>query len=183
MKIKILKLLIISLIITTTCKSQSIIEANDSLNIESNVVSIKYNIYVSIGSQIGILSHMGYSTVPFHIHIDKIVFDNMFIGFGYSMDDYKDSEYFLFSGGNYRQNFRIRYCSYFGYNIESPVIGYGGVSVGASSWAIKSNEFRINPSAQLLLGIKTNISNRAYNQTELGLGSPYLFQTSIGYKF
>ncbi len=165
----------------------SFIYSQDSLKTKPKSKTI--DLYVSIGSQLGILHFQGLPEVPFHIHADKKIAGKFFMGLGYSRDVYGEKDA-SFSDYGYRKslrhNFRTRLYSYF--NSETDIFtGYAGGSVGLSKWKNSDIEYftgrSILPSIQLFIGFKATITKRLFNQTEFSIGSPYVLQTSFGYKF
>ncbi len=109
------------------------------------------------------------------------------MGLGYSRDVYgsENNGYVINKGNFIRQNFRMRLYSYF--NNETDVFtGYAGGSIGISKWEGYFDTPKVIPaipSIQLFIGFKATITKRLFNQTEFSIGSPYIFQTSFGYKF
>ena len=162
----------------------SFIYSQDSLKTKPKSKTI--DLYVSIGSQLGIFHFEGVPEVPFHLHADKKIAGKFFMGLGYSRDVFgkKDASSSDYNNLNIRHNFKMHLYSYF--NDEADIFtNYAEGSVGISRW--RGNiEFLLPstmPSIQLFIGFKANITKRIFNQTEFSIGSPYVLQTSFGYKF
>lgn len=168
------------------------------------------NLYVAVGIHAGILGAINdYQSVPYQIHVDKLLPKRNVIGLGYSYDKYKNTNSFFWGTGggseNNRHNLRLRYYRYFR-NEDLRVSSYYGCSIGISIWEQPSalipkygydssgvyqqmgyyerpTSYDYLPSAQFIIGFKVKITEAIFWQTEVSFGSPYLAQTSLGIKF
>ena len=154
-----------------------------------------YNLFIAGGCHIGLWAvifsqKITLKELPFNIHIDKLIKKKYAIGLGYSYDRYPSGSmsYYNSSETTSRHNYRLRFYSFLS-DQEKPFSVYMGASLGVSywdnanpwSWGSSSNKYW--PTAQFLTGLKLKFSETFFWQTELGVGPPYAFQTSLGLKF
>ncbi|HTA83925.1 MAG TPA: hypothetical protein VK783_13360 [Bacteroidia bacterium] len=84
-------------------------------------------------------------------------------------------------------NFGFRVLEHFG---SEKLNGYGGLRIGYSSWSETSSgnaAYGVNnlgaPTIMAILGLRANITSLLAIHIELGLGSPYVFETGISFCF
>lgn len=156
-----------------------------------------YNLFISGGFHVSVWStalnqQITPQQIPYNVHIDKLFKDKYVLGLGYTYDLYPSNPFVLssYSGETHRHNVRVRYYKYL-MPQERTVSLYIGMAVGISYWAsnntttpgyIETFENYL-PSAQFIFGIKLKFSETFFWQNELGGGSPYAFQSSLGIKF
>jgi hypothetical protein len=153
-----------------------------------------YNLFISGGCHIGLwalsFSQVGkLNTLPYTVHIDKLLKKKYAIGLGYSHDSYPMHNYSTNENETVsRHNYRLRLYKFLS-NQENLFSIYMGGSFGVSYWK-NSSPWGWNttsdtywPSAQFLTGIKIKFTETFFWQTEFGVGPPYGIQSALGIKF